>query len=84
MDHVIVTVEERLAEWRAAEKAAVDAETRVKQLGPGTADVGIRDLARELRSRADHLLANVLRAVPMEQHPMEHGSPAGEMTGRQL
>jgi hypothetical protein len=65
--HVIKNVEERLAEWRAAEKAAADAEARVRQLGPGTADVGLRDLARDLREKADRLLARTLRAVEFDE-----------------
>lgn len=69
VQHAIVTVEDRLAQWRAADSAARAAEARVRELGPGTTDVGLRDLAVELRARADRLLAAALRAVPIEGNP---------------
>lgn len=89
----IVAVEERLAEWSAAERAAVAAEASVRQLSPGLVDIAIRNDAMMLRDKADRLLSSVLRLVDLGAEarqqpdalptPMPSTGPAGIDPGQQ-
>jgi hypothetical protein len=65
---VVLSVEERLAAWREAEKAACEAEAAIARLGQAAADPSTRDLfikAAKLRVHADQQLAAALRHVKM-------------------
>jgi hypothetical protein len=61
-----MSTEERLQEWREAEKAACQAEAAVAGLGQGAADPEVRRLyldAAAAREKADRLFGALLRAI---------------------
>jgi hypothetical protein len=63
---VIVSIEERLQQWHAAETSAREAEGAIAKCGQGAADPQFKELllrAQELRLVADRQLAAILRAV---------------------
>jgi len=67
--YVVMSIEERLAAWREAEKAACEAEAAVARLGQAATDPVTRDLfirAGKLRTLADRQLAAVLRSVRLD------------------
>jgi adenylosuccinate lyase len=70
---VIVSVEERLDRWREIEKAANEAESRLKVVGQAGASPELRKLvltAKELREKADREFAAIVRAVNLGgDHP---------------
>jgi hypothetical protein len=58
--------EDKLLQWRALEKAAVDAEVEFQRMGQGAASPEAAALAKaatELRDRADALFSEILLAT---------------------
>jgi len=69
--------ERRLREWKEAERAAIQAEEAVKRIGQGASDPRISEVyanARELRRKADTLIADLIR---------QHRQAANEVLRRQ-
>jgi hypothetical protein len=68
----IVSLRERLSDWRMAEDAARDAEAQVARHGQAASDPAYRDLvlrAQHLRQIADRMFAAACRAVPTAPPP---------------
>ncbi|GAC1540982.1 MAG: hypothetical protein NVS2B4_20320 [Ramlibacter sp.] len=65
-----VNAEQRLEQWRQAEKAALDAEHEVARLGQGAASLEAAALflnAKTLRRQADREFGAILRAIKSNQ-----------------
>lgn len=70
----IVSLRERLSDWRKAEDAARDAEAQLARHGQAASDPAYRDLAlraQHLREIADRMFAAACRAVPTAPPPGE-------------
>ena len=83
--YVVVSVEERLVAWRAAEQAAAQAEHAVAELGQGAADPRVGELlfkAKRLREEADRQFAMIMRAVKTVD-PWGDSANEGRQDGQQ-
>lgn len=77
--YVVVSVEERLAQWRELDQQACAAESALDAIGQAAAPAGVRDLianAKSLREQADREFDAICRAIRASDSRMGALGPA--------